>query len=139
MVWAIDENHRPLYYFPRECPRVAFWEGDETTPEDIARFKLNTKMVTVIESEWLKKVDEAIIYQYTFSGESFSCFDKNAGYYTSRLTVQPKSVVKLEGLLQHLLNEGVELRWIESLRTLKHEVLDSSLSFSMIRLRNAKY
>jgi hypothetical protein len=25
MVWAIDEEHSPLYYFPRDCPRIGFW------------------------------------------------------------------------------------------------------------------
>jgi hypothetical protein len=24
-VWAIDEAHAPLYWFPCECPRVAAW------------------------------------------------------------------------------------------------------------------
>lgn len=25
LVWAIDEPHAPLYWFPRQCPRVTFW------------------------------------------------------------------------------------------------------------------
>ena len=24
-VWAIDEEHSPLYWFPRDCPRVTAW------------------------------------------------------------------------------------------------------------------
>lgn len=31
LVWAIDEEHAPHYYFPRSCPRVAFWISSETT------------------------------------------------------------------------------------------------------------
>ncbi|MGV3489112.1 MAG: DUF6886 family protein [Tuberibacillus sp.] len=27
LVWAIDEEHAPLYFFPRDCPRVAFWRN----------------------------------------------------------------------------------------------------------------
>ncbi len=139
MVWAIDEDHRPLYYFPRECPRIAYWKNEETTAEDVERFKVNTKMVIVIEEGWLRKLEDTVIYEYTFSGETFRCFDENAGYYTSLSSVKPECVTRLDGLIQRMLKEGVELRWVSSLWKVKEEVLASSLAFSMIRLRNAKY
>ena len=25
LVWAIDEWHQPIYFVPRDCPRVCFW------------------------------------------------------------------------------------------------------------------
>lgn len=139
MVWAIDEDHRPLYYFPRDCPRIAFWENEKTTTEDIDRFKINTKMVIVIEEGWLRKLEDAVLYEYRFSGEAFQCFDENAGYFTSLSSVKPDGVKRLDGLIQRLLMEGVELRWVPSLRKVKEDVLASSLAFSIIRLRNAKY
>jgi hypothetical protein len=30
-VWAIDADHAPLYWFPRDCPRVTIWPR---RPED---------------------------------------------------------------------------------------------------------
>ena len=24
-VWAIDDDHAPLYWFPRACPRITAW------------------------------------------------------------------------------------------------------------------
>ncbi|HLF07146.1 MAG TPA: hypothetical protein VI893_08265, partial [Thermoplasmata archaeon] len=38
LVWAISEAHMPHYLFPRDCPRVCFWPGPETTREDRERF-----------------------------------------------------------------------------------------------------
>src|SRR5690242_18830335 len=28
-VWAIDGQHAPLYWFPRDCPRVTVWANDD--------------------------------------------------------------------------------------------------------------
>ena len=28
-VWAIDAEHAPLYWFPRDCPRVTAWPRDD--------------------------------------------------------------------------------------------------------------
>ncbi|WP_408008711.1 DUF6886 family protein [Pseudalkalibacillus sp. A8] len=136
LVWAIDETHRPLYLFPRDCPRVAFWKGNQTTESDLEKYNVNVRMVITIESGWMDRLKEATIYQYTFKGDSFICFDKNAGYYTSRSTVVPISVQRLESLPQLLVEEDVELRCLPSLRMLREEIPMSSLNFSMIRMRN---
>ncbi|MCF6138992.1 DUF6886 family protein [Pseudalkalibacillus berkeleyi] len=138
MVWAIDETHRPLYYFPRQCPRIAYWKGGGTTEQDVEAFQLNTRMVIVIEADWFYRLEDVALYQYTFSAQSFSCFDENAGYYTSRSIVEPRRVDRLNSLTKMLLNEGVELRLVPTLHKVKEEVLGSTLNFSMIRLRNAR-
>ncbi|WP_257347543.1 DUF6886 family protein [Pseudalkalibacillus decolorationis] len=136
-VWAIDKTHAPLYYFPRDCPRIAIWKGKDTTDQDMERFHLNAKMVITIESRWLPKLEETVIFQYTFAEESFQCFDENAGYFTSEKSVKPIEVVKIGHLREHLIDSSVELRWIRSLKNLRDDVLNSSLSYSMIRMRNA--
>ncbi len=137
LVWAIDETHRPLYLFPRDCPRVVFWKGYQTSESDLEKYNVHARMVIAIESRWLERLKEATIYQYTFEGSLFSCFDQNAGYYTSHSTVVPISVQKLEGLPLLLTEERVELRYLPSLRMLREEIPKSSLNFSMIRMRNA--
>ncbi|MEP7112276.1 MAG: DUF6886 family protein [Ilumatobacteraceae bacterium] len=35
-VWAIDSQHAPLYWFPRDCPRVAVWPR---RPQEHADFR----------------------------------------------------------------------------------------------------
>ncbi|CAM3617191.1 hypothetical protein MALU111345_14315 [Marinicrinis lubricantis] len=34
VVWAIDQEHTPHYYFPRNCPRVIYWIGEQATAGD---------------------------------------------------------------------------------------------------------
>ncbi|WP_261131221.1 DUF6886 family protein [Bacillus sp. Marseille-Q3570] len=136
-VWAIDKAHSPLYLFPRNCPRIAFWKNAHTTNEDIQAYKVDTRMVIVIEKGWVERWKSAVLYQYMFNGKSFKCFDRNAGYYTSRSTVVPTSVKRLEGLPLLLEKEGIELRCLPTLKSVRNEIPRSTLSFSMIRLRNA--
>ncbi|MDQ6602886.1 MAG: hypothetical protein M3176_06415 [Chloroflexota bacterium] len=52
LVWAIDERHAPVYFFPRDCPRVCFWPLPMTTLEDAARWfaAVPGRMVIAIES-----------------------------------------------------------------------------------------
>ena len=39
-VWAIDAEHMPAYWFPRDCPRGTFWAVAETSEEDVERLLL---------------------------------------------------------------------------------------------------
>ena len=48
LVWAIDETHAPNYFFPRDCPRVCFWDGPRTTRADRERFLGPSNAATVI-------------------------------------------------------------------------------------------
>jgi hypothetical protein len=38
LVWAIDDDHVPAYWFPRDCPRGTFWAIESTGDDDIERF-----------------------------------------------------------------------------------------------------
>ena len=31
LVWAIDEARQPMYFFPRDCPRILLWKRPGTT------------------------------------------------------------------------------------------------------------
>src|SRR5580765_5788177 len=37
-IWAIDEAHRWLYWFPRDCPRATYWAVETTTEEDVEQW-----------------------------------------------------------------------------------------------------
>lgn len=139
LVWAIDDRHAPLYYFPRDCPRVAFWKSTHTTEEDISRFLSysDAKMIIAVESSWLDLIKKTKLYRYHFSPETFTCFDENAGYYTSELAVEPARVDLIGDLLEAHTCAQIELRFTPNLFPLREAILSSTLNFSMIRMRNA--
>ena len=34
LVWAIDDEHVPAYWFPRDCTRGTFWTSEVTSVND---------------------------------------------------------------------------------------------------------
>jgi hypothetical protein len=140
MVWAIDEEHAPHYYLPRDCPRVICWPGERSTDEDLERFFAHTqaRCIMAVESDWLDRVQEAQIYRYTLPADSFVGQDNTAGYYVSRESVTPIDVAPMGALLEAICGAGIELHLTPSLWPLRHAVVNSSLEFSIIRMRNAQ-
>jgi len=138
-VWAIDEFHAPHYYFPRECPRVCIWPKEDTTDLDrVAFFGMSkTDRITAIETGWYDRVRRGHLYRYTFEAEEFELYEPNAGYYVSTHSVRPVHVERMDDLLMAILQAGIELRVTPSLIRLKERILQSTLNFSMIRMRNA--
>lgn len=138
-VWAIDKQQAPMYFLPRDCPRIIFYKKPESTEEDINRFLgLGTaRMVITIENRWYTRVRDAILYQYSFPPDSFYCLDHGAGYYLSHDPVEPIHVQPVGDLLARLSQEDIELRMTPSLSLLRDALLPSSLHVSMIRMRNA--
>jgi hypothetical protein len=137
-VWAIDETHAPLYYLPRECPRVAFWAVETTSVEDGERFLFGSHRVLVIESDWLERVRSTLLFSYQFDATPFvSWTHESPGTHLARETVIPIGVALVGDLLAKLASSGWELRIMPSLKPLWEPLKDSSLHFSGIRLRNA--
>jgi hypothetical protein len=139
LVWAIDDWHAPIYYLPRDCPRVTFWPLPTTTPEDRERwFGLVTgKMVIAIEAAWLDLVRETRLYRYTMPAETFEDLH-DYGAHVSRTTVVPRSVEPVGDLLTALMSAGVELRIMPSLVPLGRAIMQTTMHFSLIRMRNAQ-
>jgi hypothetical protein len=145
MVWAIDEAHSPLYYLPRDCPRVAFWPLTTTLPTDLDRFYsgVTARMVIAIEWGWLARLLTTRLYRYRFSTDTFEPLDLPGsaafhGVYVSRSIVTPLQVEPLEGLVDRLGASDVELRLCPTLHPLCNALIESSMHFSCIRMRNAK-
>ncbi len=138
-VWAIDDEHAPLYWLPRACPRVAFWALPTSTPEDRARFLGQTaaRMVLAIEAGWLDRVRATTLFAYHLPGESFEATE-GPGYRISRVAVTPHRVEPVGDLLARIAARGVELRLTPSLWPLYHALLPATLHYSMIRMRNAR-
>jgi hypothetical protein len=139
-VWAIDEWHAPMYYFPRDCPRACFWPGPETSPADHARWfsVVRARMVIAVESGWLDRIRTTPLYRYSMPVEPFHLLDPTAGHWVAREVVVPLSVEPVDDLLAALAASDVELRITPSLIALWREVIASTLAFSGTRLRNAQ-
>lgn len=139
-VWAIDAQHAPLYYFPRDCPRVAFWALERSAPEDVARFLGHTaaRWIIAIESGWLDRLRSTQLFVYHFPDDTFSTIGEGDRFYVSEETVIPIGVEPVGDLLARLVSAGVELRITPSLWPLYHAIIASTLDYSIIRMRNAQ-
>jgi len=80
----------------------------------------------------------ARLFAYRLPAESFTRYERAAGYWVSRVAVQPLEVVELGDLLARHVAAGIELRVVPELRSLWSRVIASSLEFSGIRLRNLR-
>ncbi len=137
-IWAIDAWHAPLYYMPRDCPRVCFWPLPTTTPEDRERFfsSVSGRMVIAIEAAWYERLVKTALYRYTFDDASFFPTHDH-GVHLSRETARPKRVEHVGNLMERLTASDIELRLCPSLAPLGERIIQTSLHFSLIRMRNA--
>jgi hypothetical protein len=137
VVWAIDAERLRNYLLPRECPRVTFYAGRETTVVDVGRFLGSSPAVVAVESGWMERLRSCRLYCYHLPPATFECVDECAGYFVSRVPVVPVRVEVIADPVAELLRRGVELRFAQSLWPLRDAVVASSLQFSLIRMRNA--
>ena len=138
VVFAINERLLPNYLLPRDCPRVTFYALPGSTPEDVERLLGESRHVVAIESGWLGRVVNGRIHCYAFPADTFTVWNEGAGYYISRQPVTPLAVRTIDNMLLELAGYDIEIRIMPSLWPLFDAVVDSSLQFSMIRMRNAQ-
>jgi hypothetical protein len=139
VVWAVAESHLVNYLVPRECPRVCMRATAATQEADIERFLGlgQTHPVVVVEAHWVERVASTPLWLYAMPSEHFELEDLNAGYYVSRKAVSATRVIAVTSPKESLRNHGAELWVVPRLREFAAEVAASTLSFSIIRLRNA--
>jgi hypothetical protein len=137
VVWAVDADRLRNYLLPRECPRVTFYAGPETTVADVERLLGSSPTVIAVESAWLERLRSCRLYCYHLPAETFECIDECAGYFVSRRPVVPVHVQLVDDVIAALLGRGVELRLLPNLWTLRDAVVSSTLRYSIIRMRNA--
>jgi hypothetical protein len=137
VVWSVDADRVRNYLLPRECPRVTYYAGDETTAADVERFLGSSPAVIAVESAWLDRLRSCRLYCYHMPPETFVCIDECAGYFVSRLPVTPIGIQVVDDPLAAILGRGVELRFVPNLWSLRDAVVSSTLRFSIIRMRNA--
>jgi len=139
VVWAITDARLCNYLLPRDCPRVTYYAGDQTSAADVERFLGASRAVVAIEAAWVQRVRSCRLFCYALPPETFECVDECAGYYLSRVPVAAVSVHQIGDPIAELMARGVDLRVVASLWPLRDAVLASTLQFSMIRMRNALF
>jgi hypothetical protein len=137
-VWAIDEEHSWLYWFPRDCPRACFWAVGSTTDDDVARWLDGDRerRVAVIETSWLERLRAVRLFAYRLPAEPFDVVQDHR-FYIASTPVDAIERVELGDLLARHAEAGNELRISPSLYPLWESVIETTLEFSGIRLRNA--
>jgi hypothetical protein len=125
--------------FPRNCPRVTFYIGNKTSQYDKEKFfgQTSASYIIAIEASWFRVVQQTKLYCYEFPLDDFLLLDECADYYVSYKEVLPLSVHLIPNVFEQLFLRNIELRVLPNLWTLADEVASSSLSFSLIRMRNA--
>jgi hypothetical protein len=138
VVWAIDEAHLHNYLLPRDCPRVTFCAGRSTAPDEPLLRGTTAGRVIAVEAAWLERIRATPLFCYALPANTFGPVDASAGYHVSRVSVSPTGVRRIDDPLADLLRHDVELRVLPSLWKLYDAVIASTVSYSIIRMRNAQ-
>ena len=86
-VWAIDEEHSPLYWFPRQCPRVSVWARNPAEQETLSRLFETEVSPAERDRDRLAASDErAVLYRYVFDGASFEPWYEADGQFVAYQT-----------------------------------------------------
>jgi hypothetical protein len=140
LVWAIDEEHSINYLFPRECPRIIYYKTENINKNDGIKFFSNTisnKIIT-IENKWMEIINNTILYKYTFDDKDFELYDKVAGYYISKIEIEPIKIETIKNILMEIIKNNIELWMTPNLNPLRNELIKSTIdNYSIIRFRNA--
>jgi hypothetical protein len=137
-VWAIDAAHAPLYWFPRDCPRVTVWPRNEAErPAYEARFGTTAPRLHAIEQRWLERMRTVELHRYDLPAATFRPWEEASGQWTSHAEVVPLSVSPVGDLLALHEQAGIELRVLESLWPIRELAVSDAWDFSIVRMRNA--
>jgi hypothetical protein len=141
-VWAVDHARAPDYWFPRQCPRILTWVTDQTTAQDRIRIlgPGGGDRVHVIEYAWFERFRTARLFAYRLPAAQFRYLgERETHALVATEPVQPLGTPEPVGSLLDLHAEaGIQLRLLVNLWEFWNAVIESSLGFSGIRLRNAQ-
>jgi hypothetical protein len=135
-VWAIDEARAPLYWFPRDCPRVTVWANDAPQRRRLRQvFGTEASRVQAAPISWSDEIVACRLYEYRFGATDFDPWPEAEGQWISHRTVTPLEVVPVGDLLLRHREAKVDLRLVPDLRAMREMVLDSGLPFSIVRYK----
>jgi hypothetical protein len=138
-VWAIDDAHSPLYWFPRYCPRISVWARDDSEQAHFTElFESEATRIVAAETDWMERVRDGKLYRYVFDAGDFEPWQEADGQYITDQVAYPKRVELLDDLLALHAAANVEVRFTPRLGALMDRILESGLPFSFVRIRDAK-
>ncbi|HEY4608879.1 MAG TPA: hypothetical protein VIH06_06735 [Ilumatobacteraceae bacterium] len=138
-VWAIDYERAPLYWFPRDCPRVTIWPFDDVQLTAFrSRFTTSARRLHAIESGWYERMCKAQVYRYEFDADGFEPWEQANGQWISDREVVPSAVEPVGDLIDAHHSAGIELRLTPSLWPLHDVALERQFDFSVVRMHNAQ-
>lgn len=140
LVWALNEKCLPNFLTPRDCPRVTYHIGKNTSKEDIEKYisSKNISHVVVIENSWFDAMKNTKLYLYEFDEDEFELQDEIAGYYVSKTPQIPILVHELDDLYNELFKRNIELRIVDNLWDICDEIKKTSFDWSMCRMGFSK-
>ncbi len=137
-VWAIDAQHAPLYWFPRDCPRVTAWPRNQSEQAHFeAAFQTTAHRVHGIEHGWLNRMRTVQLFRYSFDAAPFQQWADASGQWISTESIVPRSVAPVGSLLDLHVQAAIELRICPSLWPLHDMAISDRWEFSIVRMRNA--
>src|SRR4051812_42426845 len=72
LVWAIEARYAPLYWFPRDCPRVTVWANDNAQARRLRElFDTAGRRLHIIEAKWRHALRSTTLYEYELDGAAF--------------------------------------------------------------------
>jgi hypothetical protein len=140
-VWAVDHDRCPDYWFPRDCPRAMVWAQDSTSDGDRAALlgPGGAGRVHVVEYAWLERIRTTRLYGYRFDAGPFRPIGDPPNAHVATVAVTPLRPAEPVGDLFALHEAaGIELRVVANLWPFWHRVIDSTVGYSGIRLRNSQ-
>lgn len=137
VVWAVEESRLCNYLLPRDCPRVCFRAGTDSSAGDIAELLGDDEAIVAVEDSWRNAIENCALYVYDIPAEGFVLQDEAARYWVSAAAIAPLGVSRRTDLPSAIAATGATLRYLPSLWKLHDRVAASTLVFSMIRMRNA--
>jgi hypothetical protein len=133
-VWTIDPERAPLYWFPRECPRVAVWANDVDQRQRLhTRFATDASRVQFAPQSWLGAVRACRLYEYRFDPAPFTPWPDAEGQWIARERVVPAAIEAVGDLVERQATGGVDLRFVDDLSPVRAQALESDLPFSIVR------
>jgi hypothetical protein len=137
-VWAIDADHAPLYWFPRDCPRVAAWPRTTIEQQQFrVAFSTVAARVHAIELRWLPLLASTVLYRYRFDGSSFRPWEGASGQWVSERVVEPIEVERVDDLIGCHIDAGIELRAVPNLWPIRDLAAGGVWDFSIVRFQQA--
>lgn len=136
-VWAVSGEMIHNYYFPRNCPRVCWMIGPDTTEEEREIFRSygSYRSIIHVEKRWKENIENTILYRYTFNIANFYPVDYSAGYYVSEEREEPINKVKICDSISCLNQAEVLLKYVDDLRRYQELSVEYTYRFSNIRMR----